>query len=66
MQARRLLQERLGLPAAPTGRLTLLTNLSYWGYCFNPVSFYYLWGERGSPTANEVVAVVAEVTNTPW
>jgi uncharacterized protein len=46
--------------------VTLLTNLSYFGYCFNPVSFYYLWGQHGTPQAGEVVAVVAEVTNTPW
>ena len=25
----------------PQGPVRLLTNLSYFGYCFNPVSFYY-------------------------
>ena len=25
----------------PRGPVRLLTNLSYFGYCFNPVSFYY-------------------------
>ncbi len=25
----------------PGGPVRLLTNLSYFGYCFNPVSFYY-------------------------
>ncbi len=46
----------------PTGPVRLLTNLSYYGYCFNPVSFYYCFDETG----DEVVATVCEVTNTPW
>ena len=25
----------------PNGPVRLLTNLNYFGYCFNPVSFYY-------------------------
>lgn len=46
----------------PTGPIRLLTQLSYYGYCFNPVSFYYCFDETGT----NVVAIVAEVTNTPW
>jgi DUF1365 family protein len=46
----------------PTGPIRLLTNLSYFGYCFNPVSFYYCFDAGG-----EVVEyIVAEVNNTPW
>jgi uncharacterized protein len=46
----------------PTGPIRLLTHLRYFGYCFNPVSFYYCF----DPSGEDVEVVVAEVTNTPW
>jgi DUF1365 family protein len=46
----------------PVGPIRLLTHLRYFGYCFNPVSFYYCYDAAD----REIVAVVAEVTNTPW
>lgn len=47
--------------SAPTGPIRVLTHLRTFGHCFNPVSFYYCF------TAQEQLdAVVAEVTNTPW
>ena len=46
----------------PAGPIRLLTNLSYFGYCFNPVSFYYCFKEDGET----VDYIVAEVNNTPW
>jgi DUF1365 family protein len=46
----------------PRGPIRLLTNLSYFGYCFNPVSFYYCFAEDGET----VESIVAEVNNTPW
>jgi hypothetical protein len=46
----------------PEGPIRLLTHLRYFGYCFNPVSFYYCYDAADQ----ELVAVVAEVTNTPW
>ncbi len=46
----------------PQGPVRLLTNLSYFGYCFNPVSFYYCFDE----TDSTVETIVAEVNNTPW
>lgn len=48
--------------ARPQGPIRLLTNLSYFGYSFNPVSYYYCFAEDGST----LEAIVAEVTNTPW
>jgi DUF1365 family protein len=45
----------------PTGPIRLLTQLRTFGHCFNPVSFYYCF----SP-AEQLEAVVAEVTSTPW
>jgi DUF1365 family protein len=46
----------------PRGPIRLLTQLSYFGYTFNPVSFYYCYNE--DDTRLEVI--VAEVNNTPW
>ncbi len=57
---RQLVQRETG--KAPAGPVRLLTHLSYFGYCQNPVSFYYCFDATG-----EVLeTVVAEVTNTPW
>ncbi len=57
---RELVKERTGVDA--TGPIRLLTHLRYFGKSFNPVSFYYCFSADGS----QVVAVVADVTNTPW
>jgi DUF1365 family protein len=46
----------------PKGAVCLLTNLSYFGYCFNPVSFYYCFGKNNE----NLEAIIAEVNNTPW
>ncbi len=46
----------------PEGAVRLLTNLSYFGYCFNPVSFYYCYESDGET----LDTIVAEVNNTPW
>jgi DUF1365 family protein len=46
----------------PLGPIRLLTHLSYFGYCFNPVSFFYCFDERDAV----VETIVAEVNNTPW
>ncbi len=56
---RDLVAERTG--AAPEGPVRLLTNLRTLGLCFNPVSFYYCFDGD-----DQLQAVVAEVTNTPW
>jgi uncharacterized protein len=48
--------------ARPTGPIRLLTHLRYFGYCFNPVSFYYCYDAR----AERVETIIAEVNNTPW
>jgi len=46
----------------PNGPIRLLTNLSYFGYCFNPVSFFYCYSKDGAT----LDYIVAEVNNTPW
>lgn len=45
----------------PLGRIGLLTHMRYWGYCFNPVSFYYCHDVEG-----QLQAIVSHITNTPW
>ena len=57
---RRLVESETG--SYPQGPIRLLTNLSYFGYCFNPVSFYYCFDSLGE----QVETIVAEVNNTPW
>jgi DUF1365 family protein len=46
----------------PQGPVRMLTNLRYFGHCFNPVSFFFCFDEEGAT----VDAVLAEVNNTPW
>lgn len=46
----------------PRGPIRLLTHLRYFGYVFNPVSFYYCFNEEDT----ELETIVAEVNNTPW
>jgi DUF1365 family protein len=58
-RVRDAVEERTG--SRPDGPIRLLTQLRYFGYCFNPVSFFYCFDESGS-----VQAIVPEVSNTPW
>jgi DUF1365 family protein len=55
------------LVAAKVGRrlegpIRILTHLRYFGYCFNPVSFYYCYDQRDA----DLDTVVVEIHNTPW
>jgi DUF1365 family protein len=49
-------------PSLQTHRIMLLTHLCYYGYNFNPVSFYYIIDKN----SNKIEAMVGEVSNTPW
>lgn len=53
-------EQQLGF--RPMGPIRLLTNLRYFGFVMNPVSYYFCFDERGQ----KVEAVLAEVHNTPW
>jgi uncharacterized protein len=55
-----LIQERLGKELF--GPVRLLTQVSYFGVCFNPVSFYYCFDQSDT----RVEYIIAEITNTPW
>jgi len=46
----------------PRGPIRILTQISYFGYTFNPVTFYYCFNEADT----EVTDIVTEITNTPW
>ncbi|MEK9765477.1 MAG: DUF1365 family protein, partial [Thalassolituus sp.] len=39
----------------------MMTNLRYFGYLINPVTFYYGYSPSG-----ELIGILAEITNTPW
>jgi uncharacterized protein len=45
-----------------TGPIRMLTHVRYWGYCYNPVTFYYLF----EPDGKTLAGITAEITNTPW
>jgi len=45
----------------PGGSIRLLTNMRYFGHCFNPVSFYYCHSAQV-----RLEFIVVEINNTPW
>lgn len=55
-----LVYEKKGIKL--TGPIRVLTHLSYFGYGFNPASFYYCYNKEGT----SVDVIVVEVNNTPW
>lgn len=59
---RAVVADRTGSRPAPTARILLLTHLQVFGYCFNPVSFYYIYNANNTA----VQTIIAEVSNTPW
>jgi DUF1365 family protein len=46
----------------PAGPIRMLAQLRNFGFCFNPVSFYYCYDADDT----RVESIVAEITNTPW
>jgi DUF1365 family protein len=46
----------------PAGPIRVLTHLRYFGHCFNPVTFYFIYDGGDS----HLETIVAEITNTPW
>ncbi|MEK6702983.1 MAG: DUF1365 domain-containing protein [Planctomycetota bacterium] len=56
---RACVQQQLGF--LPSGPIRMLTNLRYFGFSFNPVTFYYCFDQQG-----RIAAIVSEITNTPW
>lgn len=60
VELRSLVEQHTG--TRPTGPITLLTHLRYFGYVMNPVSLFFCW----DPNREFVETIVAEVNNTPW
>jgi DUF1365 family protein len=58
-EIRELVRSQTG--SEPSGPIRMLTHLRSFGHCFNPVSFYYCFDPD-----EQLQAVVADVTNTPW
>lgn len=46
----------------PRGFTSMLTNMRYFGHCFNPVTFYYCFDADNKT----IQAIVTHITNTPW
>lgn len=46
----------------PGGPVRMLTQPGYFGYCYNPVSFYYCYDAEDK----DVRIIIAEINNTPW
>ena len=57
---RNTVEEKAGI--RPEGKIRILAHLRYFGYCFNPVTFYYCFNSSD----DSVDYILAEVTNTPW
>lgn len=57
---RNLVQKETGI--CPQGPIRLLTHLRYFGYCFNPASFYYCYDADDK----KLETIVVEIHNTPW
>ena len=57
---RDLVAEKTGRP--PEGPIRMLTHLRYFGYCFNPATFYYCYDR----TKSSVETIIVEIRNTPW
>ncbi len=43
------------------GKIYLLGNLTHWGYCYNPVSFYFCYNQE-----QQLQYILSEIHNTPW
>ncbi|WP_203300757.1 DUF1365 domain-containing protein [Marinobacter sediminum] len=51
----------------PDGAIELVTHPRYFGYVFNPVSFYFCYRSGDKPLDGPVPKVImAEISNTPW
>lgn len=58
-EVRGVVKEHLG--TRPEGPIRMLTQLRSFGFIFNPVTFYYCFDRD-----EDLAAIVAEITNTPW
>ncbi len=59
-QARSVLRRSAGLDL--DGPVRMISQPRRWGWLFNPITVYVVWGDA----ADEPAGAVLEVTNTPW
>ncbi len=59
-QARSVLHRSTGLDL--DGPVRMISQPRRWGWLFNPITVYVIWGDA----ADEPAGAVVEVTNTPW
>ena len=57
---KKLVYSKIGISV--NGPIRLLTQLRTWGYYFSPLNMYYCFEADGTT----LIAIVAEVSNTPW
>lgn len=50
----------------PKGAVRMLANWRYFGYNMNPLTTYYCFDTCTRNNSEHLVAILAEVTNTPW
>ncbi len=60
-QVKQEFKKKFGPSSKNISSVFVLTQLSYFGFCFNPVSFYYGLAEDG-----QLVYILSLITNTPW
>ncbi|MFC1814875.1 DUF1365 domain-containing protein [Thermodesulfobacteriota bacterium] len=53
---------RTATAAPASGPVRILTHLRYFGFCFNPASFYYCYNSDDT----KLETIVVEIHNTPW
>ena len=56
------------LDHTPQGPVRMLTQVRRWGWLFNPITIFLVWGESGDQVAETTrpIGAVLEVTSTPW
>lgn len=54
--------EKLGIEKNKLGPVRILIQVRSFGFCFNPVSFYYVFDSE----SEKLKVILAEINNTPW
>lgn len=49
-----------------TPKIKLMSHLTYFGYCFNPIAIFYVFDGSSDSSRPSIDSVIAEVSNTPW
>jgi uncharacterized protein len=55
------LQSDCSMPKSKEIKVFLMTHWKYFGFSFNPVSYYFLYDKE-----EKIIGIISEVHNTPW